>query len=91
LELPEIELPKLIVNKSNNQLTIEIKYPKAKTGIDIRPYKYNTYLDIYLSKYPVKDIKINTVSGNTNIKDLSMKDFHYETVSGDVSIYRITK
>jgi len=83
-------LPKLIVNEFNNQLTIEIEYPKVKSGIDIGPYKYNTYLDIYLSKYPVRDIKIHTISGNTNIKDLSIKDFHYETVSGNIKVELIS-
>jgi len=74
------DIPELMAYKSGDKLHIEIIQPKTIfIGVSI----WRTNLDIYIPEDSVEDIKINTVSADTNIEDLEVDGFIYSSVSGD--------
>lgn len=85
----EKELPKLTSYTSKNLLNIEIQYPRIFWGGFWGGYVDHTKLDIYIPGNYMEIIKINTVSGDANIKDLSMKDFNFVSTSGDLEMESI--
>jgi len=72
--------PELVTDLKNGVLTISITYPKTITIGLIN--LANLYLDVYVPDNFSKDIKVSTVSGNLNIRKLSIENFNFKSISG---------
>lgn len=72
--------PELVTDLKNGVLTISITYPKTITIGLIN--LANLYLDVYVPNNFSKDIKVSTVSGNLNIRKLSIDNFSFKSISG---------
>lgn len=72
--------PELVTDLKNGVLTISITYPKTVTIGLIN--LANLYLDVYVPNNFAKDIKVSTVSGNLNIRKLSIENFNFKSISG---------
>ena len=72
--------PELVTDLKNGVLTISITYPKTITIGLIN--MANLYLDVYVPNNFSKDIKVSTVSGNLNIRKLSIENFNFKSISG---------
>ena len=72
--------PELVTDLKNGVLTISITYPKTITIGLIN--LANLYLDVYVPNNFSKDIKVSTVSGNLDIRKLSIENFNFKSISG---------
>jgi len=72
--------PELVTDLKNGVLTISITYPKTITIGLIN--LANLYLDVYVPNNFSKDIKVSTISGNLNIRKLSLENFNFKSISG---------
>jgi lia operon protein LiaG len=76
--------PELVTDLKNGVLTIRVTYSKTITIGLIN--LANLYLDVYVPNNFSKDIKVSTVSGNLNIRKLSIENFNFKSISGHLNV-----
>ncbi|WDV47008.1 DUF4097 family beta strand repeat-containing protein [Clostridiaceae bacterium M8S5] len=81
------EEPKLIINKNDNDIRIEIKHKNS--NISGSRY-FNASLEIRVPTKHFKLFSVNSVSGNIKAKNITSDIFRAETVSGDQDIKECT-
>ena len=79
--------PYLKTFANGDNLDVSIKYRVNIFSININ---IKTKLDIYVPENYKKDLKINTTSGNVNIRNLQLDKFKFDTTSGDAKINSLT-
>ncbi|MCX7921483.1 MAG: DUF4097 domain-containing protein [Clostridia bacterium] len=88
----KIELPKLNLNAKGNELIVEIDR-KASNRKFINIFSFTNSdikLDIYIPKIYAKDISIHTSSGDSNLGDLNLNKFKFESFSGNLIAKAVT-
>jgi lia operon protein LiaG len=76
----DTELPALIAYKTGSELRIEIEKPRIiMVGINI----WRAKLDVYVPEDLIETLKVDTVSSDTRMSNLSIKKIIVNTVSGD--------
>ncbi|OQA22553.1 MAG: hypothetical protein BWY60_00200 [Actinobacteria bacterium ADurb.Bin346] len=75
-------LPELVAYEKNGILSITITYPRTIVAGLIN--LSNLYLDVYIPDHYPGKISIETISGDTTVKNFSANDFHHKSISGDM-------